>query len=315
MAEVDGSTAPGGAADDGDDQSPLVGALLDVTIASPSLHIAEAVFADVLGMEADACGPGRSGAHAHQDASGRIYRAPGWDHGAVRVVPGEPREVAARPTAGWDCVELSVADVEAIATKLQDLDVGRTIAGPLTVDLSSHDSAQHRSVVWLAPWGTHLILTQGLTQPVGRTFPAPAPGARCGPVFEVHLRAPATARAASPYRDLLGMRAIMGMDVRDGPIHEVWGLPSGARVEMTMLTGAGTGTGEGALEIQSHDPDVLEPLTGGDGCPGGTCTVAYACPTPEPVGRRLADDGLHSGPSDTGVWIRGRTGEVLELRP
>ena len=292
-----------------------VGDLLSVTLVVPDAAIADILFGDILQMQRSSCRVSiPSGANTGLSAHGTLYSAPGWSRGCIRVVEGPRRASKAGLIAGWDCVELAIADVDGAVRRLGELREGELVFGPTTVDLSAYGSAQHRSAVWRAPWGTHVILTAGVTQPEGRTFPAPRAGDTCGPVFEVHLRAAAECGAAEFYQEVLGMRVLMRMDVTDGPIHDVWHIPKQTRVDMVMVTGCGPGSGNGAIEIQAHDPAVIgaSPYSSSE-LFGGTSVVSYRCPDLQATSDLLSRRGLEWQRSGESLWVRGRVGEWLEL--
>jgi catechol 2,3-dioxygenase-like lactoylglutathione lyase family enzyme len=292
-----------------------LGDLVSVTLIVPDVGIADTLFGDILRMQRSSCRASIPfGASTEHSAHGQSYSAPGWNRGRIRVVEGPARGPRSGLIAGWDCVELAVADVDGVVGRLGELGEGDLVFGPITVDLSAHGSAQHRSAVWRAPWGTHVILTAGVTQPKGRVFPAPRAGDLCGPVFEVHLRAAAACGAARFYQQVLGMRILMRMDVTDGPIHDVWDIPNGTSVDMVMVTGRGEGTGNGAIEIQAHDPAVIgTPPYAPSELFGGTSVVSYGCPDLKATSDMLSRRGFEWHRSGESLWVRGPVGEWLEL--
>ncbi|MEV4834906.1 hypothetical protein AB0K05_10310 [Nonomuraea sp. NPDC049486] len=252
---------------------PLVEELACVWIEVPGLDATAERLRSVLGLESRASGTlaPEAGLGGWAGRPWALLGPPGFPYGMVCLVEGEARPVTRALPRGWDSVELVVEDVDAAAGRLAGWPGVRPVAEPFTTDLSELGSNVHRSGVWRMPWGTHLILTTGLTEPQGRSFPSARRGT--GPVFEVHLRTDDHDTARRLYGGSLGMPALMAADFTEGPLHRAWGIPGGTPVSMSLLKSGREGTGRGAIELQGHPAANLDPA----GLPGGTGLVSYAC--------------------------------------
>lgn len=219
---------------------------------------------------------------------------PGFSYGMVCLVAGSPRPALPTLPRGWDSVELVVEDVDAAAARLAEWPGAVPVVHPFTADLSSMGSNVHRSTVWRMPWGTHLILTTGITQPEGRRFPWAESGT--GPVFEVHLRTDRYAAAHGLYARALAMPPLMSERLTSGPIHDAWGIEAGTPVEMSLLKSGREGTGRGAIELQGHPGAGIDPPSGDGRLPGGTAMITYACPDLDAAHAAVLADGHRAGP-------------------
>ncbi|MGI5158897.1 hypothetical protein [Microbispora sp. CA-102843] len=219
---------------------------------------------------------------------------PGFPYGMVCLVAGTARPVRHTLPRGWDSVELVVEDVDAAAARLAEWPGAVPVVRPFTADLSSMGSNVHRSTVWRMPWGTHLVLTTGITQPAGRRFPWAESGT--GPVFEVHLRTDAYAEAHRLYARTLAMPPLMSEEFTSGPVHEAWGIEPGTRVRMSLLKSGREGTGRGAIELQGHPRAAIDPPSGDGLLPGGTVMVTYACADVDAAHAAVLAGGHRAGP-------------------
>ena len=197
----------------------------------------------------------------------------GASSGMVCVVEDRIRPSGAGLPRAWDSVEIVVGDVDAAAERLEGRSGVVRVWGPRDTDLSDLGSNVHRSGVWRMPWGTHLLLTMAVTQPVNRSFPSAAEGGR---VFEVHLRTDRFDRALDLYAGALQMPVLMEMHGTHGLFQDAWGLPAGTPVTMSLLKSGGPGTGGGAVELQGHAAASLQPRHADTGTAGGTCMVTFA---------------------------------------
>jgi hypothetical protein len=253
----------------------LLADLRCVWVGVPDLAVAQDILRRVLGLEPRAGGnrlaplagpPGSAG------APWTLFAAPGESVGALCVFADRARPARAGLPRGWDCVEAVAADVDASARALDAIDGVSVVRSPFTSDLSEFGSNVHRSGVWRMPWGTHLILTAGLTEAVGREFPRAR--SRTGRVFEVHLRTDRFPAARRLYADLLGMPSLIDVEQRAGPMHAAWSLPEGHPIRMSFLKTGGVGTGGGAVEVQGHPTAALHPSVSlRQTTPGGTAMV------------------------------------------
>lgn len=307
-----------------DEQCLLLDGLRCVWIGVPDLPVAAQIFEDALGFRRTAEGttlPAMAGPGV-LPSPWIHWTAPGERSGAICVFADRARPPREGLPRGWDCVEAVVADVDASADALASVPGVVAVHAPFTTDLSDEGSNVHRSAVWRMPWGTHLILTAGMTVPAEREFPT-APG-RVGRVFEVHLRTDDFPAARRFYADVLGMPSLIDVLHTFGPMHEAWSLPQGHLVQMSFLKTGGPGTGRGAVELQGHPRSALQPRDGsGAGLPGGTamltCTTsrldaAHAAVTaaqfPATTPRRI-EHGPMAG--HRAVLVRGTEGELLQL--
>lgn len=301
-----------------------------VWVGVPDLAAAEDILGPTLGYELRAGSaelppfagpPGSAGARWTQ------YAAPGETLGTVCLFAGPPRPPLARLPRGWDCVEAVVADVDAAADALGATPGVTVVRAPFTSDLSEFGSNVHRSGVWRMPWGTHLILTAGLTEAAGREFPRTR--SRTGRVFEVHLRTDRFRSARRLYADLLGMPSLIEVEQHAGPMHDAWSLPEDHPIRMSFLKTGGVGTGGGAIELQGHPTSALHPPVGlRQTTPGGTAMVTCSTRDLDAVCRALTptlgtglagpvtlEGGPHAG--HAAVLVTGAEGEnlqVVELR-
>lgn len=250
------------------------------------------------------------------------YTAPNEHTGAICVFVDRTRPAGAGLPRGWDCVEAVVADVDAAAAALGELPGVRSVRKPFTSDLSDLGSNVHRSGIWLMPWGTHLILTTGVTTPVDRVFPQAAGG--IGRVFEVHLRTDDFAATQRLYSDVLGMPSLMNVRHDSGPMHEAWSLPTGYPVAMSFFKSGGIGTGGGAVELQGHPVGSLaerQPTV--TRWPGGTAMVTFATSRLDEVYEAALHNGLAIAPAATvphgpmagcrAIMIQGQEQELLQV--
>ncbi|MGW5158205.1 hypothetical protein ACWEPN_22250 [Nonomuraea wenchangensis] len=223
-----------------------------------------------------------------------LFGPPGFRYGMVCLVEGAARPVRNTLPRGWDSVELVVEDVDAAAAQLAGWPGAVPVARPFTTDLSSMGSNVHRSTVWRMPWGTHLILTTGITQPADRRFPHAESGT--GPVFEVHLRTDAYDEAHRLYARTLAMPPLMSEEFTSGPVHRAWGIEPGVPVRMSLVKSGREGTGRGAIELQDHPCATIDPPIGDGLLPGGTVMVSYACADVDAAHAAVLAGGHRAGP-------------------
>lgn len=236
--------------------------------------------------------------------------------GRLCLVEGVARPAAQELPRGLDSVELVVADVDRAAARIDAFPGVHRVGAPFTADLSQLGGNQHRSALWRMPWGTHLIITAGLTPTPGRSFPTTRREA--GRVFEVHVRTADHTRGTALYAGALGLRSLMSATLAQGPIHQAWSIPAGRTVVMDLLKTGPVGTGLGAVELQAHDAASLQ-----DGVEGGTAGLTFEAADLEAVRSSLAERGFDpspvtprtSGPltGALGLTVRGVEGEWLEV--
>ena len=304
----------------------LLADLRCVWVGVPDLAAAEAIFGPTLGYQrraGSAALPSRAGPPGSAGSRWTMYAAPGESLGAVCLFAGPARPSRPGLPRGWDCVEAVVADVDAAAAALAGTRGIAVIRSPFTSDLSELGSNVHRSGVWRMPWGTHLILTAGMTEAVGREFPRAR--SRTGRVFEVHLRTDRFPAARRLYADLLGMPSLIDVEQHAGPMHDAWSLQEGHPIRMSFLKTGGVGTGGGAVELQGHPTAALHPpVSVRQPTEGGTAMVTCStrdldavCRTLGPaLGSRLAGPvTLEGGPyaGHAAVLVTGAENEALQV--
>ena len=304
----------------------LLSDLRCVWVGTPDLAAAEKILGTLLGYERRS-GSGElsalNGPPGSAGARWAMYAAPGETQGGVCLFAGRARPQRPGLPRGWDGVEMIVADVDAAADALAAAPGVTVVREPFTSDLSQFGSNVHRSGIWRMPWGTHLILTAGLTNTVGREFPSTR--SSTGRVFEVHLRTDRFSSARRLYANLLGMPSLMDIDEQAGPIHDAWSLPIGPPIRMSFLKTGGVGTGGGAVELQGHPKASLHPVSGVQRVPpGGTAMITCSTRDLDAVRRALqpvcgsALAGpliLNGGPyaGHAGMLVTGAEGETLQV--
>ena len=247
-----------------------------VWVAVPDIVAAARLLEHALGFERRAGGarlPPLAGPPGSAGAPWAMFATHDETRGAICVFAGRGRPVHPGLPRGWDCVEAVAADVDASAAALASIPDVTVVRSPFTSDLSELGSNVHRSAIWRMPWGTHLILTTGLTEAHGREFPRA--GSRTGRVFEVHLRTDRFAAARRFYADRLGMPSLIDVEHQAGPMHTAWSLPDGHPIRMSFLKTGDTGTGNGAVELQGHPGRALHPRDPFGAPVGGTAMVTF----------------------------------------
>lgn len=295
----------------------LLESLACVWVQVPALAPARRALVDALGLVEITAGvveddsiPSRPGARW------LLLGDPDDDIGRVCLVEGTERRGGDGLPRGLDSVEVVVADVDQVAARLDALPDTVRVGHTLVADLAELGGNQHRSALWRMPWGTHLIVTAGLTEAKGREFPRTQ--RQAGRVFEVHVRTDKHAATRALYADGLAMPVLMTARWVSGPIHDAWGLPEGSPVAMDLLKTGPEGTGAGAVEVQGHPTEMLQP-----GSTGGTCGLSFFVSDLDAVHRSLRHQGhepgdpvrRRSGPhrGRLGFTLVGPEGEWLEF--
>lgn len=297
--------------------NPLLESLACAWVQVPAMVAARRALVDGLGLvEVDAGLVEGYDAPTHPGARWLLLGDPDDDVGRLCLVEGVGRPDENGLPRGLDSVEVVVADVDQIAAQIDALPDTIRIGHTLVADLAEFGGNQHRSALWRMPWGTHLIITAGLTEARGREFPRT--GRRAGRVFEVHLRTDRHAAALALYAEAMVMPVLMTAQWERGPIHDAWGLPDGSPVAMDLLKTGPEGTGAGAVEVQGHPTEQLQ-----RGTAGGTCGLSFFVADLEAVYRSLCRQGYHptdssyrrSGPhrGRLGFTVAGVEGEWLEF--
>jgi len=219
-----------------------------------------------------------------------ILRSPGSSRGMLRLVQGTTRRRSRRFAARWAGVEMIVSrDLDALWEQVREFPGFDPRQPPLTMDWSSFGSNMHRAFIGIGPGGTHLALTMGLTQPVGREFPRAA--AQVGHVFELPLITSEFERSLGFYGEVLGMTPILSSSFDRGPWHALWQLREPTPVRLDILKGDVPGTGLGGIELTGYSADLIDPEPAiADQFDGGTCLVSYTTPDIEAAFRAVARD-------------------------
>ena len=297
--------------------NPLLESMACAWVQVPALAAARRALVDGLGLvEIDSGRVQHDDTPAQLGARWLLLGDPDGEFGRLCLVEGVARMGELGLPRGLDSVEIVVADVDEVATRLDALPDAFRVGKTLVANLTELGGNEHRSALWRMPWGTHLIVTAGLTEAKGREFPRT--GRRAGRVFEVHLRTDRHAAALALYAEAMTMPALMTAQWRSGPIHDAWGLPPGSPVAMDLLKTGSAGTGAGAVELQGHPTERLQ-----RGTSGGTCGLTFLAADLEAVHLSLGRQGFHptaparrrSGPhrGRMGFTLTGVEGEWLEF--
>lgn len=260
---------------------PLVTALQCVTIATADPRGLSALFLDDLGWEHVATVPVGTaqaqiwGLAEPPPGEAVVLRSPGSGRGMVRVVRGAERPRSRTMATRWAGVEMVVAhDLDGLAARLDARPGFRTTVPPSDWDWTEYGSNVHRAFIGIAPGGTHLAFTMGLTQPQGREFPRAA--AQVGHVFDVPLVATRFETAKRFWCGTLGMVPFLESAFTDHLWHRLWRLPPGSPARLDIYKGDAPGTGLGGIELQGYEAALVDPepaLT--DRLDGGACMVTY----------------------------------------
>lgn len=297
--------------------NPLLESMACAWVQVPALAPARRALIDALGLvEIDSGRVEHDDTPAQPGARWLLLGDPDDEFGRLCLVEGVGRMDEIGLPRGLDSVEVVVADVDEVAARLDALPDAVRVGRTLVADLSELGGNQHRSALWRMPWGTHLIVTAGLTEAKGREFPRT--GRRAGRVFEVHLRTDRHAAALALYAEAMTMPVLMTAQWAGGPIHDAWGLPPGSPVAMDLLKTGSEGTGAGAVELQGHPTERLQ-----RGTAGGTCGLTFFVADLQAVHLSLRSQGFHptvparrrSGPhrGRMGFTLAGVEGEWLEF--
>lgn len=295
----------------------LLHSLAHAWIQTPDLDRAIALCHEAIGLAV--IDEGRVDEHwatPRRDARWVLLGDPDETAGRLCLIEGEARADQDGLPRGLDSVEIVVGDVDVVAARIDAAPGTRRLGQTFDADLTELGGNQHRSALWHMPWGTHFIITAGLTATPGRDFPST--GRMAGRVFEVHVRTDSHADGLRFYADALGMPALMTAHLDRGPIHQAWGLAEGTTVDMDLLKTGPEGTGLGAVELQGHAAETLQA-----GARGGTAGLTFEAGDLPAVHTALTDAGYRptpiapcpAGPSAgvPGFTVRGVEGEPIEI--
>jgi catechol 2,3-dioxygenase-like lactoylglutathione lyase family enzyme len=263
--------------------NPLVTTLMGVTLSVPDIEDVAHKFCQALGWRRLAEGliepreerawsiaPGQAG-HRHI-----ILGATAARRGFLRLVSGREPEATALELrrGGWSSIEFVVQNVDVVHERLKRAEGFSIVSPPESVDLTDAGSLLHRAFVARGPRGLSLIFTQALGQPVKRDFPVAAYGV--GMIFNVVLRTDAIAQSRMLYVERLGMEPFLDTPLQNENFNSLLKLPPGTTLQITMVKGAGPGTGEGSIELQGYGAGLLEtPAVAPDQFPPGLAMVTY----------------------------------------
>jgi hypothetical protein len=210
-------------------------------------------------------------------AGGRfaILRAPGSDHGMVRVVRGPERARPRQRAARWAGFEVIITkDIAGLHRRLADHPDFKPYQAPIDYDFTHAASNLHQAFSAKLPGGTHVTMTMGVTQPKKRKFPTAR--TQVGQIFQAPLNTPVYARCRGFYETTLGMEVTLESGGTHGPIHDSWKVPAGPVYVLDILKGDAPDSGRGCIEIHGLpagfiDPDPPHPTQ----FDGGTCMATF----------------------------------------
>jgi catechol 2,3-dioxygenase-like lactoylglutathione lyase family enzyme len=193
----------------------------------------------------------------------------------VRVVTGVERARSRAMAARWAGLEMIVGhDLDGLAARLASRPGFSTTVPPSDWDWTEYGSNLHRAFIGIAPGGTHLAFTMGLTQPQGREFPRAA--AQVGHVFDVPLVTNRFEAAKRFWCGTLGMVPFLESAFTDHLWHRLWRLPPGSPARLDIYKGDAPGTGLGGIELQGYEEALVDPEPAStDRFDGGACMVTY----------------------------------------
>lgn len=260
---------------------PLVTALQGMTIATADPAALVAMFTEDLGWDCVTRGPLSPalarlwGLAEAPPGEATVLRSPGSDRGMVRVVAGSERVRSRTMASRWAGIEMIVGyDLDGLAARLDARPGFRTTVPPSDWDWTEYGSNVHRAFIGIAPGGTHLAFTMGLTQPQGREFPRAA--AQVGHVFDVPLVATRFEVAKRFWCGTLGMVPFLESAFTDHLWHRLWRLPPGSPARLDIYKGDAPGTGLGGIELQGYEEALVDPEPARvDRFDGGACMVTY----------------------------------------
>ncbi|MBX6750603.1 MAG: hypothetical protein IRY85_13195 [Micromonosporaceae bacterium] len=297
--------------------SPLLRSLKCAWVQTPDLDQARTLCARAIGLSVlDSGAVETHWATTIRGARWVLFGDRDEDVGRLCLIEGVARPDAPGLPRGLDSVEIVVADVDRVAARVDAFPGTRRVGRTIEADLAELGGNRHRSALWRMPWGTHLIVTAGLTAVPGRQFPTTDKEA--GRVFEVHVRTSRHADGLALYSGALGMHPLMSARFDRGPIHQAWGLPTGRPVAMDLLKTGPAGTGLGAVELQGHNADTLQA-----DAQGGTVGLTFEAPDVALVHAGLRTAGYEPSPvtriaagpfaGRLGFTVSGVEGELLEV--
>jgi len=276
---------------------PLVRALECMTISCPVIDDLLHIFLNGLGWEILCEGPldsvmeelwGVKGGSAGKRFC--VVRSPGANRGMVRLVSGPERQRTRNKAARWAGAEILVSrDIDELYERLKSFPKFCSMGEPANIDFSEFSSNVHRYFHGLVPGGTHLTLTMAVTQPDGREFPHSKNPV--GHIFEVPLSSGQYTSTNHFYCETLGMETILNSYFEEGPLHDMWDIPTGTPYNLDIHKGNSEGTGLGGIEVHGCAAGLIDPepasLAYFD---GGACMVTYTSAAVEAAYKVVAEN-------------------------
>ncbi|MBM3504262.1 MAG: VOC family protein [Alphaproteobacteria bacterium] len=229
-----------------------------------------------------------------------IVRAPGSDHGMVRVVRGSERRRVRERAARWAGFEIIVtSDIVGLHRRLANHPDFKPYQAPVDYDFTHAASNLHQAFSSRLPGGTHVTMTMGVTQPKKRKFPTAK--TQVGQFFQVPLNTPQYARCRAFYEETLGMEVTLESGGTHGPIHKAWKVPPGPMYFLDIVKGDAPDSGRGCIEIHGLpagfiDDDPADPMH----FDGGTCMATLGARDFDGLYRAVTSHRLARIPTEPG---------------
>jgi catechol 2,3-dioxygenase-like lactoylglutathione lyase family enzyme len=291
---------------------PAFGPLIVATIVAPDLEAAADAYTTYLGYEVRARGPITMLLAEAWDlprAGGATQVVLGPANGAaveIRLIGGpEHPDYEPLRTYGWASIELTVADVDALALTLKD--------SPFTIIGEPHDldfSDAIRAMQVRGPCDEILLLTQ-----IGEQdeFDVPRANVPVDKMFVAILAAADLDAAAAFYAENFGTTASDPIDTAIWTLNDAFGLERTTRHRIATIALPG----QGLIEIDQYPKGATERTTPEGHLPAGIAFASFAVPSLRPFESQwLGTPNAFSAPPSRGrlsVMIRGAAGELIEL--
>lgn len=266
-----------------DTDNPLIKSMMGVTIACPRPSELIEMIEGIFEWDEVARGPinreletlwGITEGSAGSDW--RIYRSPNMVRGMIRVVQGIERERTRPIGTRWSGVEIvAMHEVDILFDKLKDHPAFEVLSEPTTFDFADVGANVHRGFHGKGPGKTHLMFTMEVTKPTAG-YEFPRADSTVGFIFSVPLVSSEYEKSLGFYQKELGMISMLTDRLEDGLWHQVWKLPRGAVVDLSILKGDAPGFGLGGVELQGYDAQHIDAIPfQPDRFDGGSCLATY----------------------------------------